>query len=327
MVRREENKIEPFKKLVSLLSDGAFHSGSTLGETLGLTRSAIWKIIQQFPAWDIPIESVTGKGYRIPNGLSLLDKNKIQPYLSAPLLIEIYDSLPSTNDYLMGQLSSLEPRCCLAERQTQGKGRRGRHWISPFARNIYLSLLWHFPQDLSELSSVSLITSIGIVRVLHSLGISEGLGLKWPNDVLWNYKKLAGALIELSGEAHQSSSAVIGVGLNVNMPAIPGQKITQSWTDLSKITGQPLLNRNQIAGLLLNEILQNLKLFQDKGFSPFIDTWQSLDFTFGKSVSIITPTQILKGIGRGINDKGYILLELETGEIKPFSSGEISVCL
>lgn len=334
MVRRKENfEVGSFKKLITLLSDGSFHSGAALGTALGLTRSAIWKLIQQFPAWDIPIESVTGKGYRIPSGLSLLNKDTIQNYLSAAnqiIPIEIWDSLPSTNDYLMQQLSDKTkrtPRCCLAERQTRGKGRRGRHWVSPFARNIHLSLLWHFPCDVSELSTISLVAAIAIVRTLQSLGITQTLGLKWPNDVLWQGKKLAGVLIELSGETYDISAAVIGIGLNVDMPNASAQKITQAWTDLSEITEKNQLDRNQIAGRLLNELVNSLKLFQEQGFIPFRETWQSLDLTLNKSISIITPTQILQGIGRGINEQGHIRLELENGDIKAFSSGEVSVAM
>lgn len=262
---------------------------------------------------------------------SLLDKSKIHSHLSTSnqgLTIELWDSLPSTNDYLMQQqFTELSARCCLAEQQTQGKGRRGRRWVSPFARNIYLSLLWPFSSTIKTLSMVSLITAIAVVRSLESLNLPTGLGLKWPNDVLWKSKKLAGILIESMDERRGTRPTVIGIGLNVEMPVQVGQQINQAWTDLSTITGKTGLDRNEIAGRLLNELMQNLRLFQDQGFAPFKEAWQALDLTLNKSISIITPTQILQGKGCGINEQGHLLLELEAGEIRAFSSGEVSVSL
>lgn len=350
MVRREENKIDSLSKVIQLLSDGAFHSGAELGKVLGLTRSAIWKLTQQFQSYHIELESITGKGYRIPNGLSLLDKNKIKtafdslatpfpPSVSSPLSssvpaynmacpeIEIHNSLSSTNDYLMNKLPHTENNlCCLAERQTHGKGRLGRHWFSPFGRNIYLSLLWHFPCDLSELSGLSLVTAIALVKVLQQFGIRDDLGLKWPNDVLWKKQKLAGVLIEVSGETQNSSRAVIGIGVNVSMPKESSQHIDQTWTDISVITGKKI-DRNHLVASILNELLCSLIKFQNEGFQAFMNDWKSLDLCFEKKVCVNRASTKIYGTGLGINEKGYFQLKEASGNIQTFSSGEISLRL
>lgn len=331
---------QTLKTLIQILSDGEFHSGERLGKQLSLTRSAIWKLIKQLACWDLEIESVTNKGYCIPGGLTLLETAKISSFIkksqkSQLEQIEIFDSLPSTNDYLLNVKSTnaspeapKKNRACFAEKQTQGKSRRGRAWVSPFAKNIYLSLLWHFEKDPSELSGLSLAIAIATVETLHAFGIAQNLGIKWPNDVLWKNHKLAGILIELSGEANDVCNAVIGVGLNVNMPnsALYDRNISQPWTDLQRLSDQKI-DRNKLAGMLLNNLIATASLFQKRGLSAFLSQWQKLDLTFNKAVTIITNTMELQGIGRGINEHGHFLLETKLGQIKHFASGEVSLRL
>lgn len=331
---------QTLKTLIQILSDGEFHSGERLGKQLSLTRSAIWKLIKQLAGWDLEIESVTNKGYCIPGGLTLLETAKISSFIKGSQKsqleqIEIFDSLPSTNDYLLNVKSTnaspeapKKNRACFAEKQTQGKSRRGRAWVSPFAKNIYLSLLWHFEKDPSELSGLSLAIAIATVETLHAFGIAQDLGIKWPNDVLWENHKLAGILIELSGEANGVCSAVIGVGLNVNMPnsALYDRNISQPWTDLQRLTDQKI-DRNKLAGMLLNNLIATAALFQKQGLTAFLPQWQKLDLTLNKPVTIITNTTELEGIGRGINEHGHFLLEIKPGQIKHFASGEVSLRL
>jgi BirA family biotin operon repressor/biotin-[acetyl-CoA-carboxylase] ligase len=331
---------QTLKTLIQILSDGEFHSGERLGKQLSLTRSAIWKLIKQLAGWDLEIESVTNKGYCIPGGLALLETAKLSVFIkkaqqSQLKQIEIFDSLPSTNDYLLNLKSttasleaSKQNRACFAEKQTQGKGRRERTWVSPFAKNIYLSLLWHFEKDPSELSGLSLAIAVATVETLHAFGFTKDLGIKWPNDVLWKNNKLAGILIELSGEANDVCSAVIGVGLNVNMSnsTLYDRHISQPWTDLQRLTDQKI-DRNKLAGTLLNNLIATASLFQKQGLTAFLPQWQKLDLTFNKLVTIITNTTKLQGTGRGINEQGYFLLEIKPGVIKQFASGEVSLRL
>jgi BirA family biotin operon repressor/biotin-[acetyl-CoA-carboxylase] ligase len=321
---------ETLKQLVLILSDGTFHSGERLGEQLSLTRSAIWKLIKKLADWDLTIESITNKGYRIPGGLSLLETPKILPFVEKTQQnqlahIEIFDSLPSTNDYLLN-LKSTQNRACFSEKQTLGKGRRGRTWVSPFAKNIYLSLLWHFEKDLSELSSLSIAIAVSVIDTLNQCGIDQKFGIKWPNDVLCENHKLAGILVELSGTTNDICSAVIGVGLNVRMSdsTLTNQNITQPWTDLQTLSGLTI-DRNQLAGMLLNNLINTASLFQKKGLAAFLPQWQTLDLTFGKPITIITHTTEFQGIGRGINEQGHFLLETAPNQIKSFTSGEVSL--
>jgi BirA family biotin operon repressor/biotin-[acetyl-CoA-carboxylase] ligase len=325
--------MDKIKYLIEELADGNYHSGEGIGNDLGLTRAAVWKLIKTLGDWGIDIESSTKKGYRIPKGLELLDKKKILKYLevnSRSILqkLEIFDSLPSTNDYLLQAIKEKPTvvHACFAERQTAGKGRRGRIWHSPFGTNIYLSLLWQFEKDLSQLAGLSLVIAVSIINALQQYGIKDDLGLKWPNDILWKNKKLCGILVETRGEVSEALNTVIGVGLNVSMPGSIKEKIDQPWADIKQIISGDI-KRNQLAGLILNNLLLVIAQFELQGIAPFIAQWRQFDLTQNKKISLHTASEKFTGIARGINETGSILLEDAAGKIQQFSIGEVSLRL
>ncbi len=319
------------KLLLQLLSDGKYHSGTILGNKLKLTRGAIWEIIKHAKKYGIDVEAKTNLGYRIPGGLELLEKKSITKHLkhktgfdSENLLI--FDELTSTNAYVMDlvKTNTTKKYICFTEHQTAGRGRLGRTWISPFAQNIYLSLSWQFSHEPHELSSLGLVIGIAIIDALKKYGIKNGLSLKWPNDVLWEKRKLAGILIDLFGETHHVYNAIIGVGLNVNMAKKPGEKIEQPWCDIAQIVNsQP--QRNKLAGLLLNSLLTTLTTYQKYGLKPFIEKWKNLDLTYGKKIALITPKQKILGTSLGIDEKGYLLLKDHREQLHHFAAGEVSL--
>lgn len=330
MVRREENKIGALAALIEQLSDGQFHSGEKLGQALGITRSSVWKLIEFCRHQDIAIESSTNKGYRFIKPISLLDKKKIFAHVLPPFhqLIDdlfIFNALPSTNDYLTHCAAEKKSAnlVCLAECQTAGKGRRGRVWVSPFAKNIYCSVLWHFSKDVSELSGLSLVTAIAIVKALEQLNI-KNIDLKWPNDVIYQNQKLAGILVELTGEVNTGFSAVIGIGLNVCLPTKYEEHIHQPWIDLERITKQPM-DRNKITGILLNELIKTLVLFQKEGLKVFIDEWQARDITYHRPITLTHAHGTLQGFGQGINEQGHLQIRCKANQHHLFSSGDVSV--
>ena len=260
--------------------------------------------------------------------ISLLSKAEIFSYLSPLALsadaLHIFPTITSTNDYLLlaAKDSSQKTMACLAEQQTEGRGQKGRPWVSPFAKNLHCSLLWRFPKN-QDLSGLSLVMGLAILNTLKRFGVDNNIGIKWPNDILYKSKKLSGILIELN-ESQGNINAVIGIGINVNMPNISGEAINQPWTDLHKITGK-FINRSALAGILLNKVLQNLKQFQNDGFSFFINDWQQNDLTVNQLLNVVTPNASFAGIGRGVNDKGQILIEVSQNNIQSFASGEVSL--
>lgn len=268
------------------------------------------------------------------NNANLLNLPKIKNHINKSYLkrikkIKLFDQINSTNTYLLELAQDLpldkhnEIHVCLAEQQLKGKGRLGRQWVSPFGANLYLSMLYSFAKDISDIAGLGLVIATTITDTLESLGIKD-LGLKWPNDVLWQKRKLAGVLIEISSEAYGISNAVIGIGLNVAMPAHAGALINQPWVDLYSITNE-LQDRNQLAGLLINNLVKNLMLFQQNGITEFMQKWRCLDICINQPVCVITPNNKVYGIAKGVDANGRLRLENKSGKILVFSSGEISL--
>ncbi len=322
------------KKLLHILSDGNLHSGASLGDALGVTRSAVWKFISQLKKTTrLEISAKTNQGYRLSHKIELLDIHQIKAYLSQryhPYLDKtiIFDEIPSTNTYLLQQpqIQDSQMYVCLAEMQTAGRGRFNRPWISPFGNNICLSLLWRFLNDLTQLSGLSLAIAVSIVRAFKKYGIKERIDIKWPNDLFWQGRKLGGILIELRGEFHHNCDAVIGVGLNLYMDEKQTRASDFPLAHLTEIT-QNTLKRNKVVGFLLEELLDALAIFQEQGLKPFMKEFESLDYTFNKPVKITHGQDIFYGTGRGIDENGCFLLEGEDGKIKNFICGEASLRL
>ena len=311
--------------LITLLNDGKFHDGSTVGKKLKITRSAIWKAIQKLKTYGIKIDSTKGKGYALSEPLILLDRQEIIKNLTdTEIIIDILESIDSTNTYLRSFTNSQAKRICIAEQQTQGRGRLNRSWHSPFAQNIHLSLFYPFKKDVSELAGLSLLVSLAIVKTLQKYVVDGQLQVKWPNDVILNQKKLAGSLIEVQAEANGSCSAIIGIGLNVNMTEDKKHQITQTWTSL-KNELNCYIDRNLLCSSLINNLMDYLRRFESYGLSPFIEEWKSMDCLYNQHISLKSFNTNLHGLVKGINHTGHLLLELADGSIQPCSSGDTTI--
>jgi BirA family biotin operon repressor/biotin-[acetyl-CoA-carboxylase] ligase len=318
------------KQILSLLADGNFHSGTELAEALGISRSAIWKQLQGLAELGLAYSAVSGKGYRLNKPLELLVASTIKEEINKQTLVlissvEIHDQIDSTNRYLVerSQYQAPSGSVCFAEYQTAGKGRRGRQWVSPYGCNIYLSILWRFQQGPAAISGLSLAIGVAVIRALNHHQIKD-IGLKWPNDIYSQGKKLGGILVEVSGETDGPCSAVIGLGLNLFLPDEEALGITQAWTDLTKITGQTRLNRNQLAGTLLNYLLPVIAEYEAVGIKGYLDEWRDYDCLSGKSATLFIGQQQFDGMVQGIDDNGMLLIERPDGSVQTFASGEVS---
>lgn len=311
-------------KITSILNDGAYHDGTSLGEALGLTRSAIWKIIKKLQTYDIHIDSIKGKGYAFLEPVILLSANKIAKKISEKIDITVFESVASTNDYLKSLKPDKKIKACLAEQQTKGKGRLNREWYSPFGRNIYLSLLYPFQKDVSELSGLSMVTSLAIVNTLKEFGINKDMYVKWPNDIIYANKKISGSLIEIQAETHGSSRAIIGIGINVNMLNDKEEQISQAWSSMQKVLGV-YIDRNELATALLNNLLDYLNRFERQGFLAFMNEWMQMDCLTNQFIAVKNLNQKSEGTVTGINEQGHLLLKLADGRVRAFSSGDTTI--
>ncbi len=317
-------------QLIRTLADGDWHSGPDLARTLGISRTAVWKQIQRMQQhWGLSVESLKGRGYRLSQPLDLLDEQTLQAAMTDPARsrlrrLEIHDEIDSTNGHLMALALSGDRTisACLAERQSAGRGRRGRVWHSPFAANLTFSLLWPSPRPPQQLGGLSLAVGVIITRRLHQLGFDQ-VGLKWPNDLICDEGKLGGILIQLNGEGEGPSNLVIGVGLNVRMPSQQAQAIDQAWVDLAHFATPP--NRSTLAGLLLSDLLEGLEQFDQRGLEPFLADWQRFDQLRGRPVRLLRgEASIGEGVSAGVSSDGALLLQTERG-LEHHHSGEISL--
>ncbi len=318
------------KHLLKRLSDGEFHSGEALGEALGITRMAIWKHLKALRETGIAFEVVRGKGYRLPAPVELLDDQLILSALAAQTRarlgpVEVLLTVDSTNNRLREQALEGAPThaVCVAEQQSAGRGRHGRTWASPFAENLYLSLLMHFRSGAAALGGLSLVTGIAVLRSLQPLGIHQA-GLKWPNDILVNGAKLAGILIDVKGESSGPCAVVVGIGLNVCMSQPAAAGIDQPWVDLHTLTGRADISRNRLAASLLDQLVPAIELFESEGMQPFMEEWRQYDIVKGRQIELQLPDEVIRGKGRGIDPAGALLVETSTG-CRRFAFGEVSV--
>ena len=316
---------------VRRLADGRFHSGEILAERLGISRSAVWKAVRKAgEQLGLEVESVRGRGYRLVAPLELLDPAQILAELDHETRhriarLEIHDDISSTNSHLMREGHDGAPAGTLvfAERQRAGRGRHGRTWVSPFGTNLYLSVLWRYPCGPSGLGGLSLAAGVAVARALEAEGVAE-VALKWPNDVLWRRRKLAGLLLEVAAEAQGPSLVVIGLGLNTRLGGAQAAQIEQPWVDLESIVGPRGYSRNRLAARMAEGLLRTLERYGREGLGPFVGDWEHFDRYRGESVEIRLGEQTRVGIHAGIDEQGALRLAVDGG-IRTFHAGEVSL--
>ncbi len=320
------------RDMLAILSDGQIHSGTGLGLVLGVSRMAIWKHIRALRECGVPLEVVRARGYRLPAAVELLDARAIQDRLGAGARerltsVDTFLEIDSTNSWLRQRALDGAPSgsVCVAEMQSAGRGRRSRHWVSPFAASLYLSLLWRSAAGAVELGGLSLAAGVAIVRSLRTFGIDTA-GLKWPNDVLVDGAKLAGILIDVIGESTGPCSVIIGIGINVAIPETAAAEIDQNWTDLRRLTGREAFSRNRLASAVLDHTVAVLGEFERSGLQPFLEEWGRHDVIQNRQVNLCLPNEVIHGRACGIDSGGALLVDTVSGR-RRFASGEVSLRL
>ncbi|CNF23743.1 biotin--protein ligase [Yersinia nurmii] len=308
-------------RLIGMLADGAFHSGEQLGETLGMSRAAINKHVQTIREWGLDVFTVPGKGYSLPAPIQLLNADAIATYLPEGK-VSVLPVVDSTNQYLLDRINELQSGdACVAEYQQAGRGRRGRHWVSPFGANLYLSMFWRLEQGPAAAMGLSLVVGIVMAEVLRKLGAAD-VKVKWPNDLYLSDKKLAGILVELTGKTGDAAQLVIGAGINLSMRDSSNNVINQDWINLQEAGVS--IDRNKLTAELLSELRRAVIKFENEGLGAFISRWRELDNYLDRPVKLIIGNQEIFGIARGIDQQGGLLLE-QDGDVKPYIGGEISL--
>ncbi|MDF0604459.1 biotin--[acetyl-CoA-carboxylase] ligase [Neisseriaceae bacterium TC5R-5] len=307
------------------LSNGGFHSGEAIAQQLGCSRTLVWQAVNSIQQeLGLTVFSVRGRGYKLATPFHWLDVASIRSGLSIEaaevFTLAVAERTDSTNSQLMARASNgvLHGLVLAAELQSAGRGRLGRCWQAKLGSGLTFSLLWRFERGMAELAGLSLAVGVALARVLRRLGAP--ITLKWPNDVLLNHSKLAGILIELSGDALGPTAVVIGIGLNVDQPG----EIDQAVATLS--SANVTINRNDLLAAILNELHLVLSHFNLYGFNATLrQEWNQLSAHLDSTVNLsFARGEPISGIARGVAENGALLLETSQG-LRAFHAGEVSL--
>lgn len=303
-------------------------SGDALARQSGHTRAAIWKKIETLRAAGIEIDAQAGRGYVLRQHVDLLDGERIVDGLTPDTRVQIASldvlwTIDSTNSALLRKQTPRQGAAVLlAERQTGGRGRRGRAWTSPLVANLYVSIARYFSGGLARLGGLSLVAGVAVAEALHALGYVD-THLKWPNDVLIGARKLGGILVEGGGEHAGPVRAVIGIGLNVRMAQANAAGIDQPWIDLAATDRVPP-SRNALASVLLAHLLPALEAFDHDGLAPFLPRYAAMDALVGRNIILQAGDGDHAGKALGLAADGALRVGLADGE-RVFHSGDVSV--
>ncbi len=303
--------------LLRELADGDFHSGEDLAAKVGLTRARVSQVLKEAEASGLALERIKGRGYRLLEAPGFLDADAIRRRLAElaagrpavpPLAVEVVDQIESTSSELTrrSQRKDIHGALLAAEWQTAGRGRRGRSWTAVAGGSITFSLGWRFEQGAGFLAGLSLAVGVAVVRALEAEGFRD-IALKWPNDLVHRHHKLGGILIDLNGDALGPSVVVIGIGVNVRLPASVREDIPVPVTDLTSIA------------------LRTLRQYAAEGFAPFAAEWQHRHAYQGKMVKLLLPDgATVTGKVAGVDASGALVLADGPRRAR-FLSGEISL--
>jgi BirA family biotin operon repressor/biotin-[acetyl-CoA-carboxylase] ligase len=317
--------------LLSRISDGGIHSGQALAEQLNVSRAAVWKSIKHIQSLGLPVEALRGQGYQLTHKIELLSEESIKASLTPVASkccqdINVLLKAKSTNSCLLNRLDTeqIHGQVVLAEYQSSGRGRRGNQWITPLASGICVSVGWRFDMAPAALGLLSLYMGVAVARTLSTLGLN-GIGLKWPNDIVVMEKKLGGILLELRGEASGPVDVIIGIGVNYDLPEATLSDIDQAVTDICSHT-RNRVSRNSIVSILLSNVFEIIQSLQSDPDSPLIDEWRYYDRYVGREARLILPDNEIEGTLRGVDNHGALLMTV-AGQLKHYTSGEVSLRL
>ncbi len=317
-------------KILHLLQDGKYHSANSISNKLDIHQSVVEQYLGKLDSFGVLTSAYKTNDLKLSENLDLLSPEIITNYLSDNshalcCEIRVFQSLDSTNKYAREQAEarSNSGLVVLAEQQTAGRGRRGKRWVSPFASNIYMSIVWDFFKGAESIQGLSLAIGVGVRRALMELYIKD-VKLKWPNDIFVNGKKLGGILVEIIGDPRGACTVIVGIGINVSMPESMRQEIDQDWIDISQVSGA-FISRDQLSAKIIGNIFEVLKDFDDVGFSSYLSEWQRADFLKNKTCTINMSNDSISGTVLGVDNSGALRVKLLSGEEKIFLGGEISV--
>lgn len=313
--------------LKMLLETEDYVSGQKLCESFGVSRTAVWKAVNQLKEEGYEIESVTKKGYRIVSSPDLVTKEAIEGKMNTKVLgrkVVYHEVVDSTNNIAkeLSEQKDSHGTLCTAEIQNGGKGRRGRSFYSPAGSGIWMSLLLKPDMTPQAASMLTPLAALAVVRGILEEEKDLDLKIKWPNDIIYKKKKLCGILTEMGAEPDCIHYVVVGIGINVNTIEFP-KEIQEVATSLYLATGKNTDRSSLICRIMKHFEEYYERFLEAKSLAPFVEEYNALLVNRGEEVKV-SGSEELSGTALGINETGELLVETKEGVV-PVLSGEVSV--
>ncbi len=303
-------------------------SGDLMASRLSISRTAVWKCVQQLGRMGYVVEKLKGKGYRLGGAPDRLYPWEVERYLETRFVgreIVYKDSVDSTNGvaFDLALAGCREGTCVIAETQDAGRGRLRRVWRSPHGKNIYASSVLRPALHPSEVSPLAFLSCLAAFDTLRSMGLAPTL--KWPNDVLVNGRKVCGTLIELSVEPDTVRFVVVGIGLNVNMGEDDmDEEIRGKATSFFLETGN-CFERARVCGMLLNNLEKYFEVVKGRGVDEICRLWEERANVRGVPMEIVQMDRVYRGVSEGIGRDGAMLLREENGMMTRVIAGDVNL--
>jgi len=312
------------------LADGGVHSGEALAERAGVTRSAVWKAIEQLREMGLEIAAQTHRGYQLVAACEALDAQRIHaglaPSIRHSATVDVEWEIESTNGALLSAVPPQPGRfvVLLAENQTGGRGRRGRAWQSALGSSLCLSIATSFEPLPRDLPALTLVIGVCVREALKRRGAHD-LGLKWPNDIVFGNRKVAGILLELGAELDHIRHVVLGIGIDVNLTLEEMPEELRSIATSLRIEGGRTFDRADLAATVVSELDAAYGRLRRGDFHEIGDEWMRRCSTLGKRVSIRTGDRVVTGRAESLNEDGALLVRTDHGRLEHIIGGDVSL--
>lgn len=316
------------KKILMMLANADdYLSGEEISRVLGISRAAVWKHIKALQEEGCRIDAVTKKGYRlIQGGLRMAEQLQYLKTQWLGRVQEYYPVVESTNILAREAGENGKPNgfAVFTDKQTGGKGRLGRPWVSPAGNGIWFSLMLRPQMAPAVAPQITLATAVGVAEALRKMGFSAGI--KWPNDILLDNRKLCGILTEMSADMDKIDYVVVGIGINVLNREFPTEikDIATSLKIAADNNGLECPARNMVAAEILNSLEQAYELLYREGFAPIRKKWLEYNVTVGQRVKVTTVTDESFGLAKSINEEGYLIIVDENGKESTVVYGDVT---
>ena len=321
-------KDEILKRL--LQANGEAVSGQELADSLGVSRTAVWKHMQTLQAEGYLFETVKKKGYVLTGVPNSLSPTKIELFLNTKRFgrnIHHFDVLDSTQTiaHKLAQDGAPEGTVVISEEQTAGRGRMARPWESAYGTGIWMTIIVRPDVTPQQASSYTLVVAVAISKAIKTLYKNVEPAIKWPNDLLINGKKCTGILTEMQAEVDCVQALLVGIGINANqMESDFSPEIADIATSLRLEAGEEI-NRAALVATILQYLEQYTEMFVENGFASIKDEWEQASCTIGQRIEVTTLREQFEGVASGITDEGVLQVRLDNGTVRTMYSGDVRI--